>query len=129
MKAEILPWIAKAEGDFATMEREFRARKAPNYDSVCFHAQQGIEKYLKARLVEADIYFPKMHDLGQLLNLVAPVEPMWESFRLALNRISYYAVEFRYPGAFSTREDARESVKMYRAFRKAARQSSGLLSE
>jgi HEPN domain-containing protein len=35
-------------GDFATVEREVRARKNPNYDGVCFHAQQCAEKYLKA---------------------------------------------------------------------------------
>lgn len=53
----------KAENDFATMERESRVRKSPNYDGVCFHAQQCIEKYLKAKLVEADIDFPKTHNL------------------------------------------------------------------
>ena len=45
------------------MERESRVRKSPNYDGVCFHAQQCIEKYLKAKLVEADIDFPKTHNL------------------------------------------------------------------
>jgi HEPN domain-containing protein len=43
-------WIDKAEGDFATARREIRVRQAPNYDAVCFHAQQCVEKYLKARL-------------------------------------------------------------------------------
>jgi hypothetical protein len=33
-------WLAKADGDFVTANREFRARKLPNYDSSCFHAQQ-----------------------------------------------------------------------------------------
>lgn len=32
-----LEWIEKAEGDFATAQREQRARKMPNYDAVCFH--------------------------------------------------------------------------------------------
>jgi HEPN domain-containing protein len=41
-------WISKAEGDFASSGRELRARKDPNYDSACFHAQQCAEKYLKA---------------------------------------------------------------------------------
>ncbi|NJL91504.1 MAG: HEPN domain-containing protein [Coleofasciculaceae cyanobacterium SM2_1_6] len=27
----------------------------PNYDAVCFHAQQCFERYLKARLQEAEI--------------------------------------------------------------------------
>jgi HEPN domain-containing protein len=126
MNPEVHEWVAKAEGDLVSAGREYRARKSPNYDSACFHAQQFIEKYLKARLVEAGIYFPRIHDLGQLLNLVVPVEPMWESFRLAFNRVSYYAVDFRYPGEFSTKDDAKEAIKVCREFRKLARQSLGL---
>jgi HEPN domain-containing protein len=34
-------WVEKAEGDFATLGREVRARKHPNYDAACFHAQQS----------------------------------------------------------------------------------------
>jgi len=41
-------WINKAEGDWATANRENQVRKNPNYDAVCFHAQQCAEKYLKA---------------------------------------------------------------------------------
>jgi hypothetical protein len=33
-------WIRKAEADFATAQREYRARRDPNYDDACFHAQQ-----------------------------------------------------------------------------------------
>jgi len=40
-----------------------------------FFAQQCVEKYLKARLVEAGIAFPKTHDLEALLDLVLPAEP------------------------------------------------------
>lgn len=32
-------WVNKAEGDFVTATREHRARRAPNYDAACFHAQ------------------------------------------------------------------------------------------
>ena len=51
MSAILDEWIAKAEGDFATAQRELRARRAPNYDAACFHSQQCAEKYLKAFLV------------------------------------------------------------------------------
>src|SRR6266852_9206884 len=64
-------WVDKAEGDFATLLREIRARKRPNYDSACFHAQQCTEKYLKARLQEAGIPFGKTHDLPALLHLLS----------------------------------------------------------
>ena len=50
MKQITCEWITIAVADFATMERESRARKNPNYHAVCFHAQQRAEKYLKARL-------------------------------------------------------------------------------
>jgi HEPN domain-containing protein len=41
-----LEWIDKAEGDWITASREYRARRQPNYDAACFHAQQTAEKYL-----------------------------------------------------------------------------------
>jgi HEPN domain-containing protein len=51
MKPLTEEWIAKAEGDFTTAQRELRARKSPNFDAACFHTQQCIEKYLKAILL------------------------------------------------------------------------------
>jgi len=59
MKPLTIEWVGKAEGDFATAGREMRARKAPNYDAACFHAQQLAEKYLKAFLQENDQSIPK----------------------------------------------------------------------
>ena len=74
------------------MEREARARKNPVYDSVCFHAQQCAEKYLKARLYEADIKFKPVHDLLVLLNQALDVEPLWEALRADLAFLSGFAV-------------------------------------
>ncbi len=71
-------WVDKAEGDFATAGRELNVTASPNYDAVCFHAQQCIEKYLKARLQEAGVQFGKTHDLSVLLNLALPIEPTWQ---------------------------------------------------
>lgn len=53
MRATAREWIEKAEADFVSSRREFRARKKPNFDAACFFAQQCIEKYLKGRLAEA----------------------------------------------------------------------------
>jgi HEPN domain-containing protein len=60
MKPLTQEWVDKADGDFATAGRELRARKDPNYDSVCFHAQR-VEKYFKAYLQDAGIAFAKTH--------------------------------------------------------------------
>lgn len=45
-------WVEKAEGDFLTAAREYRVRKAPNYDAVCFHAQQAAKLCLIQRLAQ-----------------------------------------------------------------------------
>ena len=123
MKPLTREWIAKAEGDYITATREFRARKAPNYDACCFHAQQCVEKYLKARLQEADRPFAKTHNLTALLDLLVPLEPLWESLRAALRILNAYAVEMRYPGESADKPIAREALKICRMARSEARQS------
>jgi HEPN domain-containing protein len=52
MSAIVDEWIAKAEGDYATAQRELNAADAPNYDAVCFHAEQTVEKLMKALLIQ-----------------------------------------------------------------------------
>ena len=79
-----LEWVEKAEGDFNTALREYRVRNNPNFDAVCFHAQQCIEKYLKAFLQKYDIYFHKIHDLKVLLDLTSESQPMWDAYRKSL---------------------------------------------
>ena len=119
-------WIAKAEGDFAIVERESRARKNPSYDGICFHAQQCAEKYLKARLAEAGLGFSKIHDLTALLDLVVAIEPTWELSRVDLAFLSDFAVSFRYPGESADRESALDARRRCRQFRVIARMALGL---
>ena len=126
MKPMTAEWVAKAEADFATMERECHAIENPNYDGICFHAQQCAEKYLKARLCEAEITFGKIHDLVVLLEQVLVVEPAWENFREDLAYLSDFAVNFRYPGEFADEESAHDAQRRCRLFRNAACKALGL---
>ena len=126
MKPMTAEWVAKAEADFATAQRESRVRNNPNYDGICFHYQQCAEKYLKARLCEAEIPFGKIHDLVTLLEQVLKVEPNWEIFREDLAYLSDFAVAFRYPGESSDKKSAIEAGRLCSFFRKTARSSLGL---
>jgi len=99
MKASTREWVAKAEEDFTVTRLLARPRKKPLWSPVCFHAQQCVEKYLKARLNEASLPLPRTHDLEQLLNQVLAVESLWAAFRPVLKRLSDAAVVPRYPGA------------------------------
>jgi HEPN domain-containing protein len=44
-------WIKKAEEDYETAEYLYKRSKRRFPTSICFHAQQSVEKYLKALLM------------------------------------------------------------------------------
>lgn len=114
-------WVNKAEGDFASAGRELRARKDSNYDSACFHAQQCAEKYLKAKLTEANITFRRSHDLVMLLNLLLPIEPSWQSLLPQLSTLIIFAVDFRYPGMTADKAIAKQAYAACQEVRQVLR--------
>jgi HEPN domain-containing protein len=122
MKPLTHEWIEKAEGDFATASREMRARKSPNYDAACFHAQQCVEKYFKALLQENAIPFGKTHHLISLLELIIGVEPSIEILRPHLQSLNSYSVSVRYPGESADKTMAREALRIATILRAQFRQ-------
>ena len=97
--------------------REFRARKFPNYDAAGFHAQQCVEKYLKAILQQNNIRFEKVHDLLALLNMCLPIAPELELHRNLFAYLNPFAVAFRYPGESATRDQARQAIDTLKKLR------------
>lgn len=63
-------WVLKAENDLKNAAHTLLLGKECPTDTVCFHAQQCAEKYVKALLVLDGIPFPKTHDLERLVSLV-----------------------------------------------------------
>jgi len=104
----------------------YRARKYPNYDGSCFHAQQCAEKYLKARLEEAGVDFPRTHNLVHLLSLALTPEPSWTMLDLDVQNLTIHAVAIRYPGPSASRSDARDAIANCRSVRSAVRMALGL---
>lgn len=119
-------WVTKAEADVRTAEREFAAAMCPNYDDVCFHAQQCAEKYLKALLQARNTAFPRTHDLLELLHLIEPPERSLTELRDALATLSPYSAIFRYPGESATGAMAAQALERAQTVRSAARQLLGL---
>ena len=126
MKATTREWLEKAEADFVSAVREYRARNRPNYDATCFFAQQCIEKYLKGRLAEAGSPIAKTHDLSVLLDAVIFLEPLWEAARPRLETLTSYAVLFRYPGESATKILAKSAIDDLRWVRRMMRRSMRL---
>lgn len=121
MKTLTREWVSKAEGDFASCARERRARKQPNYDAACFHAEQCAEKYLKAVLQELGIDPPRTHNLIHLLELLLPSVPTLELLRQDLQQLSLFAVSFRYPGESADRDLAKQALELCVTVRAAIR--------
>ena len=68
MKELVVEWVKKAKGDVGTAKREAKVKEeVTNWDAVCFHAQQAVEKYLKGLLQQNGIVFSKTHDLSVLI--------------------------------------------------------------
>ena len=106
-----IEWLEKAAGDLATARRELRARTERNYDAVCFHAQQSVEKYLKAILQEQRVNIPKTHQLMDLLALCAKTDSSYLILQTDLMNLEGYAVMFRYPGQSADRAEAKAAFK------------------
>ena len=123
MKPGTREWVGKAEEDFLAATDLARRRKRPLLSSVCFHAQQGAEKYLKARIAEAGLPIRKTHDLEMLLDLLIPLEPGWVSLRTALQDLTDYAVDVRYPGHAATKSEARRAVADCKLVRREVRRA------
>jgi len=119
MKPETVEWTAKAAADLATAQREIAVDDEPNYDAVCFHAQQSAEKYLKAIMVEIGMRVPRIHDLEALVNLL--IDQFFDLERILRHArmLSAMAVEVRYPGMSADEDDASESLKAAVVIREA----------
>ncbi len=105
-------WIRKADADYATACREMAASENTNYDAVCFHSQQRIEKLIKAALIKQGITPPKIHDLFQLNLLLSPVCKSWSCRVEDLRYLTRAAVDFRYPGESADKDEAGEAVEI-----------------
>lgn len=110
-------WVAKVEGDFVTARRERFARRSPNYDATCFHAQQMAEKSLKAFLQEHQMLVPRTHNLVELLTLCQPIKPTFILIETDLKSLNGYAVGVRYPGQIVYRDDGVQAVRQASAVR------------
>lgn len=126
MKQSTREWVKKAESDYQLAVSLMRRRKVPATDHACFHFQQAAEKYVKARLDEADVRFPKTHDIEQLVHMAAPGEPLWVALGPAAKRLSDYAVRIRYPGNEVTAHEMKTAHKDAKAIRLEARAALGL---
>jgi HEPN domain-containing protein len=91
--------LVKAARDYNTAETLLKFSTGLDYtEAICFHAQQAIEKFLKAFLIHNNINIPRTHNLDYLLQKCIETD---ERFKiLNVDNITDYAVDIRYAEDF-----------------------------
>ena len=112
-------WIEKADHDLGTAKIIYL--HIPEYnDTITFHCQQAVEKYLKAYLILLDIEFRYSHDLVYLIGLISKRDKFEESFYDQAAILQDFAIEIRYPSDKLELNDVdvKNAIKYAEAFRK-----------
>lgn len=114
----IIRWIQKADHDLGTAI--LVKNHNPEYrDTIAFHCQQAVEKYLKAVLIKLNISFSKTHDLVFLLELINENENIEKLLFEKALELQDYEVEIRYPDETIelSENDIRSAIKIAQEFR------------
>jgi len=110
----IKKWIQKAEVDIKTAKILIESEDPPT-ESICFHAQQAVEKFLKAYLTYMDIRAGKTHDIVALLEMCIEKDKEFKNLDTEkLGNLTFYAVDVRYPETLYTPslEEAQETLEL-----------------
>jgi HEPN domain-containing protein len=91
--------------DFMTMARaDWEAGMCSSSPySICFHAQQAAEKYLKGFLAFHSQAIPKSHDIRDLINRCASIDTEFQTLLSCADALKPFGVEIRYQ---SSKEEA-----------------------
>jgi HEPN domain-containing protein len=112
-------WLEKGRRDLQTAVNQLKAVE-PFTDIICFHAQQGAEKCIKAYLIWQGVEFPRTHALEDLVLLAAQKDPDFLDLQEKAASLTPYAVETRYPEfqepLFEDAKEAVETAEMARDF-------------
>ena len=115
-----LAWMQRAEEDWLLARSALR-RKLPLIYGTTFHAQQCVEKYLKALLLSCRQAFPRTHDLIALHDLCMRNSISVPVDQDKLERLAAYAVQVRYPEEGPTLDETQETVQITQKVRRWAR--------
>lgn len=91
-------WIYRAREDISVMENLAKAGIEYYTSTICFHAQQAVEKYLKSFLIFHDTDFPRTHDVDFLLIECQKIDS--NNFQFDFKSLTEFGVSVRYPDDF-----------------------------
>lgn len=127
---EINPWIIKGDHDLGTAKITYI--HIPEYlDTVVFHCQQAVEKYLKAYQIFLEIPIKKTHDLVYLIDIISLKDETYLKLYDVVSELESYAVEVRYPNEiiYLTSEKIEKAIEVAKMIRKKVTYDIGVTIE
>lgn len=98
LKIIVSQWLIKADNDLKTAEYGLTADE-PITDTVCFHCQQAVEKYLKMYLAIKGNDPSITHNISILVSKCACYDSTFNELH-SFAFLTSYAVSLRYPDDF-----------------------------
>lgn len=93
-------WFNKAQNDLKTGKDEFKTEN-PATDTICFHMQQAVEKYLKGYLVYFGHEAEKTHNISRILEKCLSMDASFTALADAgIEILTPYGTVIRYPDDF-----------------------------
>lgn len=94
-RKQALEWFERGRRDLETAQLLYDERGYA--DSIAYHIQQALEKYLKGYLVLHGKKPPKIHELDVLINHIADFDNALGDFLDICEKASKYYLADRYP--------------------------------
>ena len=123
-------FLVRAEADLLVAGNEIKLfEDGTATEMICFHAQQAVEKYLKALITSKDISVPRTHSIEYLLEVCSDFDADFKN--IEADNLSIYAVEVRYPDSLwiPEAEEAKLAVDKAREIKKIVLEKLKLTNE
>jgi len=117
-------WIEKADHDLGTAI-VINEHLLAYSETLAFHCQQAVEKYIKCLLEFHSVAYRRSHDLRYLLDLLNDFIPISPEQYLQAMKLNGFSVEIRYPEIKInlTPEARNEAIEIVRTFRKFVKEN------
>jgi len=120
-------WVEKGDHDLGTAQVTFLY--IPKFrDTITFHCQQAVEKYLKGYLFFNSTLFKRTHNLNYLLSLISQFDSISDDLYDKAAELEDFSVEIRYPDSSIdlSDEDIHQALSTAREFRTFVLEKMGI---
>ncbi len=121
---KVRSWVSCADEDLRVAQHTLTLVDECPYRVVAYHAQQCVEKYLKAYLVLHGTDFPYTHNIARLVELCSE-QSAWDETLKDAEELTPFAIAARYPGENEpvSEAESRRAVDIAARVREIVRQA------